>query len=87
MVRFDYDFGKAGLVPGFKLLSRFAMQDFDDAKSGVQADSDILHIDLTKVLTSNLEMKVRLGFVEGDDNPAKSDVSYDEYRLEFNYLF
>ena len=87
MVRFDYDFGKAGLVPGFKLLSRFAMQDFDDAKSGVQADSDILHIDLTKELASNLEMKVRLGFVEGDDNPAKSDVSYNEYRLEFNYLF
>ncbi|MEA3372270.1 MAG: OprD family outer membrane porin [Campylobacterota bacterium] len=93
MIRFDYDFNKAGMLPGFRLLSRYAIQDFDDAKPGVQADSNILHIDMFQKLAENLEMKIRLGFVDADDNiqdingNTKTDVSYNEYRLEFNYFF
>ena len=95
MIRGDYNFGKAGLVSGLKGLIRYAVQDFDDKKPGVQADSNIVHIDLVKQIETipNLSAKVRIGLVDADDNivdmngKTKTDVSYNEYRLEFNYLF
>ncbi len=93
MIRFDYDFGKANIFPGLRLLSRYAIQDFDDNKDGVAADSSILHIDLFQKLADSLEMKIRLGFLDADDDIKKSDgtykadISYNEYRLELNYLF
>ena len=93
MIRFDYDFEKAGLVPGFRMLGRYAIQDFDDQKPGVQADSNVIHVDMFKTLARNLEMKVRIGLVDADSNTLdlngnrKTDVSYNEYRMEFNYFF
>ena len=48
----------------------------------------IWHIDNVSKLTKNLEMKVRIGLVDADPGSSgKADVSYNEYRLEFNYLF
>ena len=94
MARVGYDFGKAGMVPGFSIMARYAIQDFDDNKDDVQADSDILHIDLRQNIGKNLEAKIRLGFVDADDSilksdgiSYKSDVSYNEYRFELNYFF
>ena len=88
MLQVDYDFGKAGLVNDFKVSARYAMQDFDDNKPGVQADSDILHIDMIKKLAEGLEGKIRIGMVDADPgNSGKSDVGYNEYRVELNYFF
>ncbi len=95
MIRADYDFGKAKLIPGLKGLIRYVVQDFDDKKPGVQADSNVIHIDLVEKFASipGLYAKVRLGFVNGDDNirdingDLKNDPSYNEYRFELNYLF
>lgn len=87
MARVGYDFGKAKLVDGFSLMARYAIQDFDDTKSGVQADTNILHIDARQNIGKNLEVKLRLGFVSDEDSAGKSDVSYNEYRFELNYLF
>ena len=79
------------------LMGRFAYQDFDDDKPGVQADSKVFTLDVMKGFggTSNIYMKLRYGHVWGeDDTPLvgtaglfKADPSYDELRLEVNYLF
>ena len=85
-----YDFGKAKLVPGFTAMVRYAMQDFDEAKqaSGVQADSNILHMDFIEKFTPDMYAKVRVGLVSADEreNGTEKD-SYNEYRFELNYLF
>ena len=91
----NYDFGKAGLVPGFSALARYAMQDFDEAKqaAGNQADSNILHIDLRQNITPDLYAKIRVGLVSANErdavssNAGKDMDSYNEYRFELNYLF
>jgi len=86
----NYDFGKAGLVPGFSALARFAMQDFDDAKqaAGVQADSNILHMDFRESFTPDLYAKIRVGLVDAKDRVSGANKdSYNEYRFELNYLF
>jgi len=83
------------LISGLKGLIRYAVQDFDDKKPGVQADSNVIHIDLVEKFASisGLYAKVRLGFVNGDDDirdingDIKKDPSYSEYRFEINYLF
>ena len=88
MARAVYQF-----TPDFKASLRYAIQDFDDAKDNVQADSTIWHLDTWYNFTDRLQMKTRIGIVQADDDIAKSlggmkgDVSYNEYRLEFNYLF
>jgi len=95
LARVDYDFGKAGLIPGLKGMVRYAIQDFDDNKPGVQADSQVWHIDFRKSFASlpNLEARVRIGLVSGDDDTVaqdgtkKADPSYNEYRFELNYLY
>lgn len=88
MLQVDYDFGKAKMVKDFIVSARYAMQDFDDNKPGVQADSDILHVDLIKTLATGLIGKVRIGLVDADPGDSgKSDVSYNEYRVELNYFF
>lgn len=86
----NYDFGKAGLVPGFSALFRFAMQDFDEAKqaAGVQADSNILHMDFRESFTPDLYAKIRVGLVDAKDRESGVNKdSYNEYRFELNYLF
>lgn len=76
----------------WKASLRYAIQDFDDAKSGTQADSTIWHLDTWTNITKRLQMRGRIGIVQADDDIVKgsgfkTDVSYNEYRLEFNYLF
>jgi len=93
MIRLGYDFGKANILPGFSIMARYAIQDFDDNKDGVQPDSNIIHIDVRQNIGKDLELKLRLGFVNADNNTLKSngsfktDTSYNEYRLELNYFF
>ena len=93
MARIGYDFGKAKIVPGFSIMARYAIQDFDDSKDEVQADTNVIHIDARQNIGKNLELKTRIGLVSADDKILKSDgiyktdVSYNEYRLELNYFF
>lgn len=95
MVRADYDFDKAGLISGFNAFMRYAVQDFDDYKPGVQSDSRVLTLDLLKEFDRlpGFYMKTRLAYVDGKDDTVagdgslKSDSSYNEFRLEINYLF
>jgi len=88
MARLGYDFGKANLIPGFSLMGRYAIQDFDDSKAGVQADSTVIHIDARQNISNNMELKLRVGIVNADTSSVdKTDVSYNEYRVELNYFF
>ena len=76
-------------------LIRFAIQDFDDHKPGVQADSDVLQFDFIKQFKSipNLYAKLRMVRAKGDNNTIaidgteKLDPSYKDIRFEINYLF
>lgn len=87
MVRAGYDFGKANILPGFSVMARYAIQDFDDTKPGVQADSNIFHMDLRQHIGKSSELKFRLGMVDAKPTNGKTDISYNEYRLEYNYFF
>ncbi len=83
-----YNFGKADMIPGFRMLLRYAMQDFDETKG--LPDSNIVHIDMWKQFSAvpGLEAKVRIGLVGADEFPSSDkDMSYNEYRFELNYLF
>ena len=92
MLQFDYEFET---IPNFQIMSRFVVQDFDDEKIGVQADSKVFTLDLTKRFAdmSNMYVKTRFGHVVGDNDTIagngflKLDPSYDEIRFEINYLF
>ena len=89
MVRAVYKFNST-----WKASIRYAIQDFDDSKN-VPADSNVIHIDTWTNITKDLQMRMRYGHVAADDNILKAgslteykkDWSYDEFRLEFNYLF
>ena len=98
MVRADYDFDNAGLIPGVEAFMRFVVQDFDDDKLGTQADSNVVTLDILKEFDAypGLYMKLRVAHVDGDDDTVtyidggshtKLDPSYDEARFEINYLF
>ena len=92
MLQVDYEFET---IPDFKVISRFVIQDFDDEKIGVQADSNVFTLDLLKSFAgmSDMYVKTRFGHVVGEKDTIagnglrKLDPSYDEIRLEFNYLF
>ncbi|MDQ7047533.1 MAG: hypothetical protein Q9M39_07895 [Sulfurovum sp.] len=89
MLRAVYKFN-----PTWKASIRYAMQDFDDNKA-VPSDSNVIHIDTWTNITKDLQMRMRYGHVSADDKTFKvgsltdykADWSYDEFRLEFNYLF
>ena len=95
MIRADYDFSKNNILPGVRTMIRYAIQNFDDNKAGVQADNRIFEFNIIKHYKSipNFRTKLRAAFVNGDtqtiakDNSLKKDPSYNEVRLEFNYLF
>lgn len=88
MARVGYDFGKAKMIPGFSLMCRYAIQDFDDSKTAVATDSTVIHLDARKNIGNDLELKVRVGIKNDDDSIAgKKDQSYNEYRVELNYFF
>ncbi len=62
MVQLDYEFE---MIEEFKIISRFVVQDFDDDKIGVQADSNVFTIDLFKGLgESPLYVKTRYAHVD-----------------------
>lgn len=85
-----YDFGKADMIPGFSAMLRYAMQDFDEAKQagGVQADSNVVHMDFRQKIAKGLDAKLRVGLVTAKDRVSGGDHdSYNEYRFELNYLF
>jgi hypothetical protein len=95
MVRADYDFGKAGLIPGFKAMVGHENMNFDDNKIAQATiaftDRSITQIDLWQTFKSlpNTEFRFRVGLVDADKKPtATADFeSYNEYRFEMNYLF
>ncbi|RUM73588.1 MAG: hypothetical protein DSZ11_05550 [Sulfurovum sp.] len=95
MVRLDYDFEEAGIFPELKAYIRYAIQDFDEHKAGVQADSNVVTLDILKYFDSipNLYLKMRMAHVDGEskemalDGTVKKDPSYNELRFEVNYLF
>jgi hypothetical protein len=86
-----YNFSKYKL----SALLRYAIQDFDDEKPGVQADSNVLQLDLLKEFTTypGLYAKMRMVNVDGEkdtialDGTNKRNPSYKEIRFELNYLF
>ena len=95
MLRADFDFDKAGVVDGLRVMSRYALQDFDDSKSGVPSDLNMFTFDIVKRFKEypNFFMKLRTGFVREEhrvmntDGSYKKDPSYNEMRFEMNYLF
>jgi hypothetical protein len=93
LAKVAYDFDKAKLLTGFSAMIEYGVQDFDDDKDGVQADSNILHVDFRQNIGKNIQAKVRMGFCNVKDDIRKSsgsfkkDKSYNEYRFELNYFF
>lgn len=86
MLRADYDFDKAGLVPGFKAMLGYEDINQDEAKG--YYDRNIVMMDLWKTFKAipNTEFKFRMGLVESDKENSDNE-SYNEYRFEINYLF
>ena len=91
MVQLDYALES---IEDCKIISRFAVQDFDDAKEGVQADSKVFTFDVLKAFADkSMYMKTRFGHVVGDGRTIASsgmqklNPSYSEFRFEINYLF
>ena len=95
LLRADYDFSKAKLVSGLRIMSRYAIEDFDDSKAGVSSDVNVFTVDIVKRFKNypNFMTKLRTAFVKEDhkvlnlDGTYKQDPSYNEVRLEMNYLF
>ncbi len=93
LVRLFTNWDNMGVSNGLKTSLRYVIQNFDDKKSGVQADSKVVHFDVIKKMRSGVYFKFRLGIVDGDNSTydiqgkLKPDPSYNEYRIELNYLF
>ena len=91
MFQLDYEFES---LDNLKIISRYGVQDFDDNKIGVQADSNVFTLDLAKKLVDNrLYLKTRYGRIMGKEQTVlssgllKLNPSYNELRFEINYLF
>jgi hypothetical protein len=93
MVQASYDFGKAGIIEGFRTTIEYVYMDCDDEKEElggmVQRDRSLIHADLWYKFPflPDLEAKVRIGLLESDRTTAGEDPSYKEFRFELNYLF
>jgi hypothetical protein len=95
LIRGDYDFSKANLVSGLRVMMRYAKEDFDDNKPAVSSDVDVFTMDIVKRFKAhpNFITKLRTAFVnqqnpvQNSDGSYKKDPSYHEVRLEMNYLF
>jgi len=80
-----------------KVVGSFAYQDFDDAKMAVSADNDVLTLEVMHGFDTkqHIYWKARYAHVWGDDHTPlpgfagkyKPDPSYDELRVEVDYLF
>lgn len=86
-VKASYDFGKAGIVPGFKVAADYENINQDEGKG--YFDRDIIHVDMWKTFKEipNTEFKFRVGLVDSEKPTATDNESYNEYRFEINYLF
>ncbi len=89
-----YDFGKAGLINGFRASIDYLITDHDDEKAllgGASSnDRNVIHADLWYQFSSipNMEAKLRLKSASIDRlTPTGTNPSYDELRFEINYLF
>ena len=90
MIRAVYKFNSV-----WKASIRYAVENFDDNKDYVLSDGNVIHIDTWTNMTKELQMRIRYGHVSADKSTPmmhhpgkmKPDWSYDEFRLEFNYLF
>jgi hypothetical protein len=93
MVQAFYDFGKAGVIEGFRAGIDYAYMDFDDKKERLgghgKTDRGHIHADLWYrfPFLPDLEAKVRIGLLDANDTTAGTDPSYNEFRFELNYLF
>lgn len=99
MVKADYDFDKAGLVPGLIGAISYTDMNFDENKNRRLAsdfsDRSMVHIDLIQTFKSlpNTEFKFRFAAIDADPSKKTSSnlstdyESYNEYRFEMNYLF
>ncbi len=95
MIRGDYDFPKNSFFEGLHVMSRYAINNFDDNKPGVTADTNVFTFDLIKRFKKNpnLFLKLRSIIVEDDhkitnlDGSLKKDPSYSALHLEMDYLF
>lgn len=95
MLQTEYDFVDS--FEDIRLLGRVVYQDFDDNKPGVQADSTVFTLDVMRGFGGlhNFYAKLRYGHAWVDDHTPivgvpghyKADTSYDEVRLEMDYLF
>ena len=89
MLRAVYKFNST-----WKASIRYAIEDYDDSKP-VPSDANVINLDTWTNITEDLQMRMRYGHaVANADTPSvikpgkfKPDWSYDEFRLEFNYLF
>ncbi len=95
MVRADYDFPENSFFEGLHVMSRYAINNFDDKKPAVPADSNVFTFDLIKRFEDNpnLFLKLRSMILTEDhkvanvDGTFKKDPSYKALRLEMDYLF
>ncbi len=95
MIRVDYDFPENSFFEGLHLMSRYAINNFDDKKPAVPSDSNVFTFDLIKRSKDNpnLFLKLRSMILTEDhkvanvDGTFKKDPSYKELRLEMDYLF
>ncbi len=72
-----------------KLYAKYIIENYDEEKN-VPSDSKIVQINFLKNFQSfpNLYMKICTTFTKDyPQSTDKADLSYNEYRLEFNYLF
>jgi len=97
MVKADYDFDKAGVIPGLIGALSYADMDFDETKNvsltSDLTDRSILHLDLIQTFKAipNAEFKFRFATIDAENSKKTSLMidkeSYNEYRFEINYLF
>ena len=93
MVQAFYDFEKAGIINGFRILVDFTRMDYDDEKLKLlghsKTDRNYVHADIWYKFPflPDLEAKIRMGYVDAQKTAAGLDPSYNEFRFELNYLF
>lgn len=90
-VRADFDFGKAGIIPGMNAGMDYGKMNFDDAKVATTgfADRDIINIDILQSFKAlpNTEFRIRHAIVDSKPTATPTARSYNETRFEMNYLF
>jgi hypothetical protein len=99
MLKGEYDFNKEHIIPGLKVAADYVNMNFDDAKviakSTDLSDRNIFHIDFIQEFSflPNAEFRFRFATIHADPSSKTSPTlthdyeSYNDYRLELNYLF